>query len=266
MPHQITLRGSPVDILDGTPSINPPAYFEGEDIYEDDNTRDPATQKIFSAVENDSGHVILRQPTRRILTRGLQIPSRTGCPSTGFTLPKILRQAGISKQEWKAFTHEVKHPANLRISQWMAALGRGFLIGLVPPFGPLIACIIWEKASRQLELENIIVAGRSGALAVCAARWNEKVFQFKGLLVRIDVPGQHNDMKWMDLSSSSLYQYQQSTGSFSSAPGTVRPSALDTRRAKKELRYQMKEGNARLKAACKARIVVVPVENVYPIA
>ena len=92
------------------------------------------------------------------------------------------------------------------------------------------------------------------------------MFQSKGFSVRIDVPGQQNDMKQMDLSSSSLYRYQQTTGSSVSTPGTLKPSTLDTKRAKKELKYQMKEGNARLKAARKARIVVVPIDHVHPTA
>ena len=168
MLYHRTPKSSFVNVLDEAPSINPPTHSEGEYCSQDDNSRNAETQKVSSAVGNDSTRVVPGPPIQHLLTRGLQIPSRTGCPTTGFTLPKVLRQAGISKQEWKAFTHEVKQPANLRISQWMAVLGMGFWTGLVLPLGPLIACVICEKACRYLEVENIIVAGRSGALAICA--------------------------------------------------------------------------------------------------
>ena len=226
-------------------------------------SRNAERQEESGAVA-DSTLVNPEPAVQHFLTRGLQIPSRTRFPTTGFARPKILEYAGISKQEWKAFTHEVKHSANLRISQCMAVAGMGCLMGVFLPFGPLVACIVCQKAWRHLELENIIAAGGSGALEACAKRWNDKTFQSRGLLVRIDVPYQQKDMKQMDVSSSSLYQYHQMTDFPSLPRDTPGTSASRARWVTKELGYQTKESKTRLKAARKARIVIVPIDYAHP--
>ena len=41
------------------------------------------------------------------LQRGLQIPSRMGVISSGFSLPFLLESQGVSKQQWKLSTHEL---------------------------------------------------------------------------------------------------------------------------------------------------------------
>ena len=258
-----------LDVPNVPPSTSPPAYARGHFDATHDARRAADRQKppgfILDADDNDDMDTFLSTSQQSALVRGLQVPCRTICPTSGFSLPEVLEQAGISEREWKAFTHEVKHHANLRVSQWMTLLGASLALGLVLNwFGVPPALLLCKKLREGFELENFEVAGRNGALAMCAERWNEQAFQNKGMLVRVDIPGHHKGMKNMDLSTSKLYRYQQKTGSSSPAAGAIRPLALGTKNAKKELRYHRREGRARVKAALKARIVVVPLDQVYP--
>lgn len=60
----------------------------------------------------------------------------------------------------------------------------------------------------------------------------------------------------MDVSSTKLFKYQQKVGSASITAGTA-----STHTFPKEFRYQRREGHQRVKAAQKARIIVMPLEH-----
>ena len=247
------------------PSAEPPAYSRRHFGIERDAPRGAERRKVSSAivasVESKDTDVVFDPLREPVLDRGLQIPCRATDVATGFAQPEVLEQAGISEHEWKAFTHEIKHHAGLRGSQWLcvfgASLGFGLVLGCL---GILPAVVVCTTLHRQWGHQNFMLASRNGSLAMCAERWNERAFLRKGLMVRIETPGQYEDMRTMDLSTSKLYRYQQKTGSPSPAAGAIEPLALGTKEAKKVLRYQRDEGHARTKAALKPRIVIVPTD------
>lgn len=190
----------------------------------------------------------INNPQEPILTRGLQIPSRSSYPTSGFKYPIVLEKAGMTKNEWLAFTNEITRYAKLSPSQWMTTVAGSFgtlvLSGVVISYFSIIpAVFVGHKMRKTREHTNLWVAEKDGALELCVNRWNESRFKQLGFLVRVDIPGRVDGMEDMDVSSSKLFKHQQRTG----MPGN-----------RKGLKYQGKEGRARFKAAQKGRIVIIP--------
>ncbi|KAL6718245.1 hypothetical protein ACLMJK_004333 [Lecanora helva] len=191
------------------------------------------------------------------LKKGLQIPSRLGVVTSGFKLPSILESQGVSKAEWKRFTHELKGNANLSGKQWAVfvptAIGIGcfsyFRLGVV---GFLPSTLIFYKLYKRREHKNFRNAHATGILESFCRRWNETYFEPLSLHVMIATPG-IGDMQDMDVSSTKLFRLQQK---MSDMPPT--PEIASNR---KLARYQMKEGYQRVKAAQKARIIVLPMHG-----
>ena len=71
-----------------------------------------------------------------VLERGLQIPSRGSVITWGFSLPKILAERGVTKKEWKRFSHELKRFARMRMSQLLTVLACEVCVHNV--FGPIV--------------------------------------------------------------------------------------------------------------------------------
>lgn len=193
-------------------------------------------------------------PARPVLTRGLQVPTRRPSLTSGYSFPKILGQAGVTRAAWSAFTRDVRKHASLSTSQWAGtiaqssgiAIGSSFLLGgmaLIP------ATLHGHKKRMDGQGENFLLAVSNGALAQSLARWNHFYFRAKGLGVRVDIPGRSWDMEHMDLSTSRLYQYQQ-------RHGTTRYSPYHNERSK-----QLKERRARTEASTRARIVILPLDH-----
>lgn len=65
------------------------------------------------------------------LERGLQISSRGSVITWGFSLPKILAERGVTKKQWKRFSHELKRFARMRMSQLLTVLACEVSLGLV---------------------------------------------------------------------------------------------------------------------------------------
>ena len=200
---------------------------------------------------------------RSVLSRGLQVPTRFHTLTSGFKLPTILERAGVTPDEWSAFTSEVKQHATLTGSQWAKTIAGGastLILGgaIVGWFAFIPAGYVGHKMRRDRERRNFTIAEQSGALSQCVARWNNTCFQAKRLLVRIDVPGRAPDLANMDLASSKLFKYQQSIGAVSGTAGSTTNWLGDNH---KQLKYQLKEGKARVKAAGKCRIVIVPLDH-----
>lgn len=109
---------------------------------------------------------------------------------------------------------------------------------------------------KHREQNNFETAHSSGAIHQCLNRWNREYLETKGLHVRVELPG-GGTMAQSDLASSKLYRFQQRNGFYSPAVGSARIYAGTA-----ELRYQSREGKARVRAARKGRIIVLPLAMV----
>jgi len=211
-------------------------------------------------VETESASIILPTATspgfgsESMLVRGLQVPTKSKRVSSGFKYPDVLEKSGVSKESWATFTSEIKQHANMDASQWLTVLGKSALalgVGnlMIGFFGVIPAVIVGQKLRKKQEKQNFKAADQSGALADCVKRWNETYFLPRMLVVRVDIPGEASDMAAMDISTSK--SFQQGTGQSSSYNADVSGNA----------RYsdaQIEETRARMKAARRGRIVIIP--------
>lgn len=210
---------------------------------------DTDASTIFSTAET----LVNRLPAGRVLTRGLQVPTRHHSPTSGYPYPEVLFRARVTPGEWSVFTRDVRKHASLSKSQWAATLAGGCSFAILGSvvmggFAVIPAAIYGTRMRKVRERLNFAVADSSGALAQCVARWNKLYFRDRGLAVRVDIPGRSRDMEQMDLSSSKLYKYQQMNGH------TYHYSSYDKS-------SQLKESHERMKASKRARIVIIPLDH-----
>ncbi|KAJ5652937.1 hypothetical protein N7507_010363 [Penicillium longicatenatum] len=177
------------------------------------------------------------------LTRGLQVPSRSGTCSSGFDYPEELSQHRISETQWSQFTQVIRDEAKLSRQQWTTVIGKGLgtlAIGglMVGFFGAIPAVLVARHIRRRKEKRNLVsaMAGEQGErLAHHISFWNENFFQPRGLLIRVDLPNELlEDMKDMDLHLEGFL-------------GQSDPRDRD-------------------RAALKARIVIIPLEDSVPLS
>lgn len=193
-------------------------------------------------------------PAKSVLSRGLQIPTRHKRLTSSYPFPEVLQQAGVTRDEWRAFTREVRKHASLSKSQWAGTLAGTFSITLlgfifVGGFAIIPATVYGARMFSKMEQRNFVFADQIGALAQCVSRWNQSYFRAKGLAVRVDIPEHSPDLEHMDLSSSKLYKNQQKSGIASYPLGVY------------DRESQLKETRTRIRASMKARIVIVPLEH-----
>ena len=261
----------PDQLPDALMSDAPPAYMRDED-----SSRFPTLfeAELNAELQKSAGVSVsptnsLIHPTpgspgyaqESVLLRGLQVPPKSKNISSGFKYPSILERAGVSKKDWTTFTREIEQYAEMNASQWLTTLGGaagtlvvgnlmiGFL-GLVP------AVIVGRKMRDRHEKQNFRVAERSGALKQCIERWNQEYFMARGLLVRVDLPGNSDDMDQMDLSTSKLFKQQSRTG----VPSTEVYSKQSSQSSFEGLKAQVKEEKDRTRAARRGRIVIIPMD------
>ncbi|KAB8279195.1 hypothetical protein BDV30DRAFT_72598 [Aspergillus minisclerotigenes] len=138
-----------------------------------------------------------------LLTRGLQIPSKSAYPTSGFTYPPLLTQYNITPTDWENFTSEVITTAKLSRKQWTTAIGKGLGVmvvgGLMVGFlGAIPAYYVARRAQRSREERNMIVG--SGELRDVIERWNGGFFEPRGVLIRVDLPFEEvEEMEMMDV-------------------------------------------------------------------
>ncbi|OQD75764.1 hypothetical protein PENDEC_c006G01299 [Penicillium decumbens] len=171
-------------------------------------------------------------------SKGLQVPSRTSACSSGFDYPNELTRYGISQEHWSQFTRAIQDKAKLSRRQWTIVIGKGlgalaiggFMIGFL---GAFPALLVTRRARERQEKRNLIAAMagvRREHLSCYIEHWNKAFFRPRGVLIRVDLPdGYLDDIRDMDIhrSASSL----------------------------------LSDERAREKAALKARIVVIPLEE-----
>jgi len=201
---------------------------------------------------NEPGHA-----PESVLTRGLQVPSKFQTVTSGFKYPQLLSSCNVSKDQWSAFTNEVKSLAKLDSSQWLTTIGAGagtWLVGglLIGWLSLIPAAVVGQKVRKHKEHDNLLAAAEGGLLATCVERWNKNYFNSRGLTIRIDLPGQASDMNEMDLSTSKKFK-QQLNGQTAFT-------------GKKQLKNEKKEIKSRVKAAKKGRIVIIPLNETTLVA
>ena len=211
-----------------------------------------AQRESISSSETDASSYT----SASVLSRGLQVPSRTRYVSSGFAFPVVLEQAGISKETWTEFTSEISSHASLSRGQWLTTIGGGAGIGFVcvwifGPLGLLPAALVGRKVRNEKEHLNIATSKSNGALVACLKRWNDTYFSPKGLSIRIDLPGETEDMEVMDVSTSKLFKQRPAGLAESQGP-------LITG---KDSRLLHKDVKARRKATRKGRIVITPLKG-----
>lgn len=196
--------------------------------------------------------------TESILLRGLQVPTKHSNAASGFKYPTVLRNTGVTKQSWSAFTREIKHYSRMSKSQWLTTVGvsagtavfGSMMIGFV---SVIPAAAIAHKMRRSREELNFITAELSGALDNCVKRWNDNYFKAKGLVVRVDIPGDCGDLNDMDVSTSKLFQRRLAEGRY--------PSLMDKSQGVTDsTKDLLKDGKARMKASLRGRIVIIPLD------
>ncbi|KAF3401891.1 hypothetical protein F1880_009931 [Penicillium rolfsii] len=173
------------------------------------------------------------------LTRGLQVPSRTAATTSGFAYPDELLKYGISEENWQQFTQVIIDEAKLSRQQWSTVIGKGLgtlAIGglMIGVLSAVPALFVAKNARKRQEQRNLIAAmagARGKRLSRHIAQWNETFFRPRGLVIRVDLPDEYIG----DLSEMDLHRTDQ-----------VWPRS---------------EGEAREKAALKARVVIIPLEG-----
>ncbi|MCJ1463074.1 hypothetical protein MMC07_001679 [Pseudocyphellaria aurata] len=212
----------------------------------------PQVDSDASAIFSAAAETLLNLPRAdAALTRGLQVPTRHHSVASSYPYPEILQQAGVSRDAWSAFTREVRKHASLSGSQWAVTIGGASTFAIVGSlfmgaFVLIPATIYGQQMRSSRERLNFILADTSGALAQCISHWNRSFFRAKGLAVRVDIPGRSHDMEHMDLATSKLYKNHQ---------------RIDDRNSGwHDTKGQVKEGRARIRAALKARIVIMPLD------
>ena len=209
------------------------------------------------------GVCLKARPTKTVLERGLQIPTRVSYITSGFRLPRTLCDAGVDRARWAAFTREVTAYGKMSKSQWAILVGCSCAVGLlfdclIPLSGELVfAPVFAHKKRRDKERENFRIALASGGLQLVTEKWNRILFEPLGLQVLIEPPNCFgaSNMATMDVASTKLFRYQEKKGLYSSTTGGLSQSA-----DKKEVKYARKEGKYRTKAARKGRILICPIQ------
>ncbi|MCJ1243383.1 hypothetical protein MMC30_000580 [Trapelia coarctata] len=210
--------------------------------------------------DTESASVILPTATspgfgsESVLVRGLQVPTKSKRLSSGFKYPDVLEISGVSKESWATFTSEVKQHANMDASQWLTVLGKSALalgVGnlMIGFFGVIPAVIVGQKLRKKQEKANFKAADQSGVLADCVKRWNDTYFLPRKLVVRVDIPGEASDMAAMDVSTSKSFQQGIGQSSFYNPDISGNARYSDA---------QVEETRARIKAARRGRIVIIP--------
>lgn len=189
-----------------------------------------------------------------VLERGLQVPMRSRLITSGLSYPDVLAKCDVSEEQWSAFTLEITESAKMTQNQWTTTIGKGvgtLVVGglLLGWLGAIPAVVVATKSRQRREEENLRT---SNQLQQKVEGWNETYFRPRGILIRVDLPGDAEDMGAMDVSTSKFYQYEQ--------------QGRGTLGSKAERRAVDAEGKARQKAARKGRIVILPLDgNMSPV-
>ncbi|KAJ5508111.1 hypothetical protein N7527_010254 [Penicillium freii] len=234
----VSTQSTPATMNKPEESVVPPTYSSSSEYNTllDEKTENPM---ILLPEQNEPGLAVASA-----LSRGLQVPSRSGACTSGFEYPDELSHYDISKDHWAQFTQVICDEAKLSRRQWTIVVGKGLgimAVGgvMVGILGAIPAVFVARLTKNRKEQRNLIasLAGDRGEhLARHIAHWNETVFRPRGVLIRVDLPDEYsNDIEKMDIRTGG---------------GTVWSP-------KKTLSLD----KAALKVALKARIVIIPLDE-----
>ena len=142
--------------------------------------------------------------TAAALARGLQVPTHSRLVTSGFPYPDVLGAHDVSPADWARFTAEITAAAHLTAGDWALSLGGGtgtlLVAGLfVGWFGLIPAYFVGRRLHERLEQRNLELAKTAGPLEQQLLAWNEDFFAPRGLLIRLDLPGDHAGLDAADM-------------------------------------------------------------------
>ena len=145
-----------------------------------------------------------RHATESLLSRGLQVPTSSRLVSSGFPYPDVLTNYRVTPADWASFTSEITKAASMQPSDWALALGGGagtFLVSglIIGWWGVIPAFFVGRGIHRKRETQNLTKARNTGDLEDKLLTWNKDYFAPRGLLIRLDLPGESYDIGKMDV-------------------------------------------------------------------
>ncbi|KAL1983263.1 hypothetical protein VTN96DRAFT_285 [Rasamsonia emersonii] len=187
----------------------------------------------------------------RLLSRGLQVPSKSSLLTSGFEYPAVLANYHVSEDDWARFTREITEGAKLSARQWSTVIGSGLgtlVIGgmMVGFFSPVPAVMVAAKTRQSKEMKNLAAAVAMGSESTLPRRikeWNESFFKPRGVMIRVDLPYQTESLEEMDVCPTSPSLFSLS-GRISS--------------------WKNDEDSIKKKASRRGRIVIIPLEGRSP--
>lgn len=234
----------------------------------------PGPETFVPPVEGESmGHA-----SESVLSRGLQVPSNSRFVSSGFPYPEVLDSYQVSTASWNSFTAEITEEASMTPSDWAVAVAGGasaFVVGgiFVSWLAIIPAFFVGRSIHRNRETQNLAKARNMGDLEAKLLKWNEEYFAPRGLLIRLDLPGESYDIGKMDVHEGSRgmasWCHRRRNGC-QSQDGTV---AAADQNMTKEQRKMEKKANKAVKKECrrknkatkKGRIVILPMNRSGPV-
>lgn len=201
-----------------------------------------------------------------VLTRGLQVPTRSEYVTSGFVYPPTLAQCGVSNRHWNQFTHEIMDKARMSHRQWTSTLGKGLgtlaVGGMIMGFLSAVpAVVVARKARRHREEQNLIAAAAGlgdSELSRKIQLWNDTFFKPRGIAIRVDLPCEtSSDLVEMDISPTSSSRHSGRSNSASGAQSS-RTSSLTGGSIPNQPR-DPQDQTAREEASLRARIVIIPI-------
>lgn len=217
---------------------------------------------------NGAGHA-----SEALLSRGLQVPSANRFVSSGFPYPEILAKYQVTPEEWNAFTGEITRAASMTSSDWALAVGGGagtFLVSglIVGWLGVIPAYFVGRNLHRKCETENLAKARNTGDLEEKLLKWNREVFAPRGILIRLDLPGESYDIGKMDVLAKRPTGGCWSGGCCSSRSSRCGGSSSEKKQAKMQQKMEKaaekmakKELKSKMKATKRGRIVILPLNK-----
>ena len=230
----------------------------------------PPSPQFSPPVDGTPGHA-----TESLLSRGLQVPTSRRLVSSGFPYPDVLANYRVNSADWTSFTSNITKAASMKSSDWSLALGggvgtclvSGLLIGW---WGVIPACFVGRSIRRKRETQHLTKARNMGDLEDKLLIWNKDYFAPRGLLIRMDLPGESYDIGKMDVyrpSNTASAKVKQRWSSFHGRNISQADNDANEVRTldeeKMEVLKKAKKDESRLKMSAikKCRIVILPLHH-----
>ncbi|KAI9817364.1 MAG: hypothetical protein M1832_004671 [Thelocarpon impressellum] len=224
-------------------------------------------EMVSPAADGAAGHA-----TMEALSRGLQVPTSSRLVTSGFPYPDALAAHGVTPADWARFTSEITNAARMKPADWVLSIGgstgtllvAGLVIGWL---GLIPAVFVGRKIHEKREAHNLAEAKQTGGLEGILLSWNKDFFAPRGVLVRVDLPGEAFGLDAMDVHKkkrASCGSYcRRAPQAVTSEAAEVGDEKLQRRVEKIENKLAKVESKLRRKAARKGRIVLMPISKSF---